>query len=214
MTRGLRFAAAALAAVAVAGGARAAGDWRLIVAFLLELPLVTLGLITAWRLTRRHSPPGAERSPVGRVALIVSLLLVAGQVAKKKATYPFLAYTMYGNAPSQPIGYYAYEATLRSGERQRFRPSKLLPALGSARIVRGLSRRLDAAGCANAPLDPSAPGYELIVETLRSLAALHAERHPNAPVERIDVIRVTRPEGPSGPEQRAERSRIHVTPKS
>jgi hypothetical protein len=174
------------------GLARLGGDARLVVAFLIEAPLVAAGLWWSCRLTLDRFP-GWARSARGVCCTVVLLSLFAlGQLIKQKQTYPFLAFTMYGTAGAGDVTYFEYEAILRSGRRERFRPSRLQPALGSARVVRGLARRLEES-LVNGRVNPDRPSYALFESALRALAGLYNEDYPADPLERVEVFRVTWP---------------------
>lgn len=174
------------------GLARLSGGSRLLVAFLIEAPLVAAGAWWSCRLTFDRFPEKALATRAAGCAVVLVSLLGLGQLIKQKQTYPFLAFTMYGSAVTGDVTYYEYEGVHRSGHRQRFRPSRLQPALGSARIARGLARRLDES-LVNGQVDPGRPAYALFESTLRALAGLHDEDHPADPLERIEVFRVTWP---------------------
>ena len=186
--RPLTLALSGVLAISGLGLPRLLGEPRLIAAFLLEAPLVFLGAWLALRCSFERLPATASRQPAVVVALGLLALLGLGQLAKKKQTYPFVAYTMYGNAHEEEATYYLYEATLRSGQRERFRPSAIFPALGAARILRGLARRMSAAGEPQQP-EPS----PLLSSTLRALMRLHNQNHPLDPVVRVSVYRVRLP---------------------
>jgi len=174
------------------GLARLGGDTRLLLAFVIEALLVAAGWWWSCRLILDRFSEKALGVPVVRFTFALLFLLALGQLIKQKQTYPFLAFTMYGNAVAGDVTYYEYEAILRSGRRERFRPSNLQPALGSARIVRGLARRLDES-VVDGQLDPTRPAHALFESTLRALAGLYNEDFPADPLERIETFRVTWP---------------------
>jgi hypothetical protein len=187
-----------------AGVARLGGDARLLVAFLIEAPLVAAGLWWTCRLTCDRFSEQTLAHPAVRAAFVLLLLLAVGQLIKQKQTYPFLAYTMYGTAAAGDITYYEYEALLTSGLRQRFRPSSLQPALGSARIARGLAQRLDAS-LVDGRLDRHHRAYVLFESALRALAELYDEDSPADPLARVEIFRVTWPVPLGSAEARRER---------
>jgi hypothetical protein len=194
------------------GLARLGGDARLLLAFVIEALLVAAGWWWSCRLFLDRFCEKALGTPAVRAAFVLSLLLALGQLIKQKQTYPFVAFTMYGTAVAGDVTYYEYEGTLRSGRRERFRPSNLQPALGSARIVRGLARRLDES-LVDGRIDPTRPAHALFESTLRALAGLYNQDFPDDPLERVEIFRVTWP-SPFEPGQARRQSLglVEVTP--
>jgi hypothetical protein len=180
------------ALAATLGLARLGGDARLLLAFVIEALLVAAGWWWSWRLFLDRFSEKALGTAAVRWAFVLSFLLALGQLIKQKQTYPFLAFTMYGTAVAGDVTYYEYEGTLRSGRRERFRPSNLQPALGSARIVRGLARRLDES-LVDGRIDPTRPAHALFESTLRALAGLYNQDFPEDPLEGVEIFRVTWP---------------------
>jgi hypothetical protein len=180
-----------LLSLAVAGTANASGEAKKVVAFLLEAPLVLTAGWLSFRATTRRLPGAVARTAVVRMACALLALLALGQMVKKKQTYPLVAFTMYGDAHEEPVSFYWYEATLRSGRRERFRPSTVVSSLGSARILRGLAQRLDAID--GAPAADAGPKRQQLVDTLRALIRLHNDRHSEDPVDAVSVYGVRLP---------------------
>lgn len=113
-------------------------------------------------------------------------LIALGQAAKQKEAFPFVAFTMYGDAPARAAAYYDYRAVHRSGREERFRPSQVVSTLGSARVARGLARRLDAAR--GAP--PGDAAERLTADALVALMQLYNEDHSDDPVRAVAIEHV------------------------
>jgi len=160
--------------------------------FVAELVLVVAGALLAVRVAERWL--AGERTRKLRPLLLALIAAIAlGQIVRSKKLFPLMPYTMYGRAPAGEARYYEYEAELRSGARERFRPSRVIATLGRARIVKGLAREADAIVAAERAGGDAASEQARLRDALGALIAHHNLRHASDPVIAVDVIEVTLP---------------------
>lgn len=159
--------------------------------FLAEATTLVLGALLTLRLAPLSFGPGERR--IGWAVVTLLGLVAVGQLARDKKLYPFMPYTMYGRAPKGDVIVYEFHALHRSGARDRFRPSNVVATLGRARIVRGLSRELDAIARLESQGKSASRERALLQSTLTVLIALHNEKHGADPVVAVDVVQVVLP---------------------
>jgi hypothetical protein len=130
--------------IALLGLPNWAGAAESTVAGVIEAPLLLLGSWIAVQATRR----AYMRGPLGHRGLSVAcglvVLFLVGQMAKSKKAYPFLPMRMYGTEAEETAQFLVYEAKLSDGSTRKLRLGAAVPELGTARLARGLERRLSS----------------------------------------------------------------------
>lgn len=171
--------------------------------FVAELLLVLVGALLAVRVAERWL--AGERTRRLRPVLVTLVALIAlGQIVRNKKLFPLMPYTMYGRAPEGDATFYEYDALLRSGARERFRPSLVIASLGRARIVKGLARELDAIAAKQKRGDDPLNERMHLSDALASLIAYHNRSHQRDPVVALEVseVKIAAPYLPSAAQRR------------
>lgn len=116
-------------------------------------------------------------------------LVVVGHLAGVN-TFPFVAWSMYGEPTKGDPFVYEYTGVLRSGTREPLVPSRLLPSISADRITSKLYRQI---GSLDVATDSTQKANLLAQhkETLAALAKLYSKKNPDDPMDVVIVSRTT-----------------------
>ena len=169
----------------------AEGPLRLVPYILEAAILVLLVVVVLGREDTRalwRDAPLLQRVWAG--VLIVGLLV--GQFAKTNSvTFPFVAWTMYGQRRVPPVPVERYYARMADGERQEVSLPRLVPKLANARVEIMLRRQIRLIKRARSD-EERERRRDIHHRTLQALLALWSEETGENPVA-MEVVRLSPP---------------------
>jgi hypothetical protein len=150
---------------------------------LLEAALIA-AVLTPVALSRPVRRTFLALDRLKQVALAAMLVLtLAGQLVLHTRSFPFVNWHMYSTTPEGDAVSYEYDGLLQSGRTVPLIPGRFLAPESADRMVEALHRQVE-----RLRHDPQAAAARREHElTLRAIAGLHDDDHPDDPVVTVRV---------------------------